>query len=137
MQGLHQGLGLARLNIMVIKGSHTESLRSLGFSTDHPMNSLDINLEVPSLFKRLSEKPAGIWLDEQKRSTLAPMLPESFGLALGDHDCLLMSVFRGEKPLAILYADDLPAHPALSEYQYEQFRQLCAAATLALKHLPG
>lgn len=137
VQGLHQGLGLARLNIMVIKGSHTESLRSLGFSTDHPMNSLDINLEVPSLFKRLSEKPAGIWLDEQKRSTLAPMLPESFSQALGDHDCLLMSVFRGEKPLAILYADDLPAHPALSEYQYEQFRQLCAAATLALKHLPG
>ncbi len=137
VQGLYQGLGLARLNIMVIKGSHTESLRNLGFPAEHPMCSLDINLEVPSLFKRLSEKPAGIWLNVQKRSTLTPMLPESFNQALGDHDCLLMSVFRGEKPLAILYADDLPNHTELSEYQYEQFRQLCAAATLALKRLPG
>lgn len=137
IQGLHQGLGLARLNLMVIKGNQAESLRNLGLPKGHPMAELSLSLDVPSLFKRLSEKPAGIWLDTQKRSTLAPMLPESFTTALGDHDCLLMSVFRDDKPLALIYADDLPAHATLSEFQYEQFRQLCAAATLRLKHLPG
>lgn len=139
LQGLHQGLGLSRVSLMLVnpKTLMLHTRRSLGIDDKHPLASLELSLDVPSLFKRLSEKPAGIWIDTPKRHSLAPMLPEAFSAAVAEHDYLLMSVFRNDQPLAILYADDIPGHTALTDFQYEQFRQLCAAATLALKRLPG
>lgn len=139
LQGLHQGLGLARVSLLLINTSKTQLRNglSLGLDKTAPLNNLELNLEVPSLFKRLSEKPAGIWVDTDKRASLAAMLPQNFSAATGDHDYLLMSIFKAGQPLAIIYADDQPGRHELSEFQYEQFRQLCAAATHALKHPPG
>ena len=97
------------------------------------MTGLDLCLEVPSLFKRLNEKPAGIWLHRHNREKLAPLLPEAFATRVDGSDYMLMSVFQRERPLAVVYADDLDAR--LSQFQFDRFRQLCAAATRALRHL--
>lgn len=139
LQGLHQGLGLARVGLLLINTGNTQlrSGLSQGLDRTSPLNNLTLNLEVPSLFKRLSEKPAGIWLNPDKRTSLASMLPQDFSAAVGDHDYLLMSIFKAGHPLAIIYADDQPMRHQLSEFQYDQFRQLCAAATHALKRQPG
>lgn len=137
LQGLHQGLGLGRIALMLInpKKRLLHCARTLGMRDTAAINQLTIDIEIPSLFKRLTDKPAGIWLDSAKRRTLRPMLPDPFIEAAHSGDYLLMSVFNKGEPLAILYADDGDDAEQLSEFQYEQFRQLCAAATLALKRL--
>lgn len=137
LQGLHQGLGLGRIALLLInpKKRLLHCARTLGIADTAAINQLIIDIEIPSLFKRLTDKPAGIWLDRAKRKTLRPMLPNPFIEAAHSGDYLLMSVFHKGEPLAILYADDGDDAEHLSEFQYEQFRQLCAAATLALKRL--
>jgi hypothetical protein len=137
LQGLHQGLGLARVALLLLdpKKHRLHCARTLGISATAAINQLTIDSEIPSLFKRLTEKPAGIWLDDDKRNTLRAMLPEAFMEAAHSGDYLLMSVFNKGEPLAIIYADDGDEVQRLSPFQYEQFRQLCAAATLALKRL--
>jgi len=135
LQGLHQGLGLARIALLLIQPQkqRLHCARTLGMDANTALQQLELDLEIPSLFKRLAEKPAGIWLDSSQRKTLQPLLPDAFLRAL-QGDCLLMSLFNREGPLAMIYADD-DAGTSLSEFQYEQFRQLCAAATRALRHL--
>lgn len=137
LQGLHQGLGLPRLVLLLInpRQQQLQAAHSLGLTDNHPLSSFSLSLEVPSLFKRLSEKPAGIWMHEGNRRKLAPMLPEAFTARLEAGDYLLMSVFRRHQPLAVIYADSLPQHPRLSAFQFEHFRELCAAATQALRRL--
>ncbi len=65
------------------------------------------------------------------------MLPETFTARLDSGDYLLMSVFQRDTPVALIYADSLPGHARLSQFQFDQFRQLCAAATQALRRLCG
>lgn len=135
LQGLHQGLGLARTALLLI---HPQTRRlhcscALGMDKTSALQQLDLDLEIPSLFKRLAEKPAGIWLDASRRKMLQPMLPDAFLRAL-QGDCLLMSLFDRNGLVAMVYADN-GAGTLLSEFQYEQFRQLCAAATRALRRL--
>lgn len=137
LQGLHQGLGLSRIALLLInpKKRVLHCARTVGMVDTATINQLRLDLEVPSLLKRLTDKPAGIWLDSTRRKTLRPMLPDAFLDAVHSGDYLLMSVFNKGEPLAVVYADDGADCPQLSEFQYEQFRQLCAAATLALKRL--
>jgi len=137
LQGLHQGLGLARIALLLINPNKQllHCARTLGMPDTAAISELSLDLEIPSLFKRLTDKPAGIWLDSTKRKTLRPMLPDAFVDSAHSGDYLLMSVFNKGAPLAVVYADDGADCPQLSEFQYEQFRQLCAAATLALRRL--
>ena len=137
LQGLHQGLGLARIALLLINPNKQllHCARTLGMPDTAAISELSLDLEIPSLFKRLTDKPAGIWLDSTKRKTLRPMLPDAFVDCAHSGDYLLMSVFNKGAPLAVVYADDGAECPQLSEFQYEQFRQLCAAATLALRRL--
>src|SRR5690554_1068136 len=137
LQGLHQGLGLERIALLLInpRQQMLHCARTLGLDDSAAIKELKVDIEIPSLFKRLAEKPAGVWLDRARRKALRPMLPDSFMQAAHSGDYLLMSIFNKGEPLAIIYADDGPGCEQLSEFQYEQFRQLCAAATLALKRL--
>ncbi|GAA0694204.1 hypothetical protein GCM10009104_22000 [Marinobacterium maritimum] len=137
LQGLHQGLGLQRLALLLVNRpqQQVQSAHSLGLPAGHPLKKIKLSLEVPSLFRRLSEKPAGIWLDGHNRNKLGAMLPETFTTGLEGGDYLLMSVFQRDNPIALIYADDLPDRSRLSQFQFDQFRQLCAAATQALRRL--
>jgi HD-like signal output (HDOD) protein len=137
VQGLHQGLGLQRLALLPIAASRQQLKfgNAVGLAEMHPLRDLQLSLEVPSLFKRLTETPAGIWLHPHNRRKLAPMLPEAFTSRLDKGDYLLMSLFQREQPITLIYADSLPQHPRLSEFQFEHFRELCAAAIQALRRL--
>ncbi|MBA4503520.1 HDOD domain-containing protein [Marinobacterium marinum] len=135
LQGLHLGLGLSRLGVLLVNTNRLQlqCAHTIGLAEGHPLKDIRLSLNVPSLFKRLSEKPAGVWMDTENRDRLGVMLPESFTSRLDGNDYLLMSVFQQDRPLIILYADDLPQHPRLSQFQFDHFRQLCATATRALR----
>ena len=135
LQAVQQGLGLPRQVLFLIntRQQTLHGAHQLGVGPEHPLSGLTLHLSAPSLLKRLSERPAGIWLHQKNRQALGSTLPELFTANLDEGDYLLMSIFHRNTPLAVLYADSLPEHPQLSTFQFEQFRQLCAAATQALR----
>ncbi len=65
LQGLHQGLGLSRLALLLFNQSRQQlhCTHSLGLPEKHPLKSTQLSLAVPSLFKT-SERATGRYLAE-------------------------------------------------------------------------
>jgi len=138
MQGLTQGLGLQRVSLNLINSNHRlKTAQSVGFPEDHLFRSFEADLEIPSLFKKLTEKPGCIHLNDGNRAKLAPMLPDNFKAWLPEHDCLLMSLHMKKRAIAIVYADTGESSSAIDDFIQDRFRYICSAATLALKNMNG
>ncbi|WP_160142046.1 HDOD domain-containing protein [Nitrincola tapanii] len=135
LKGLHQGLGLKRLALLQIQpGRKLKTVFQQGFD-QHPMDNFSLDLEIPSLFKRMVEKPSFVWLTSEQREKLAPLLPASFLALEPPSGALLLSLFTKNMPLAIVYAD-MGADLCLEDpFFAEHFRSLCSQASQALKTL--
>ncbi|SEG86433.1 HDOD domain-containing protein [Marinobacterium lutimaris] len=139
IQGLNRGLGMERVALCVIN-TRTATLRTakaIGVDPAEPLSQLEVDLKQPSIFSRLCEKPALLQIHEANRKQIHNGLsPELRGL-LEQNDCLIMSIFIGKQPLALIYADRQGSNAPLEEFHLEHFRILCSAATRALKQLPA
>ncbi|KGK43053.1 hypothetical protein LH51_02830 [Nitrincola sp. A-D6] len=137
LQGIHEGLGMSRVSIMQIsqRQHQLQPLISKGFENQHPLAHYTNNLEIPSLFKRLCDKPTCIWYNYRTSNRLLPMLPTDFESCLPNHDWLMMSLFGPSGPLAIIYADQGEQAPPIADFYFERFRYLGSSAALALKQL--
>ncbi len=137
IQGLHQGLGLQRvvLNLINTRNHKMKAAQVVGMEKDHPFASYEIDLQIPSLFKRLCEKPACVWITAENRDQYLKELPDDYQVLLSEQDCLLMSIFRQDGAVAIIYADSGEEGLALHKFHHERFRYICSAATLALKRM--
>ncbi|QEW07635.1 HDOD domain-containing protein [Nitrincola iocasae] len=136
LQGVHEGLGMPRVSIMQINQHQLKPLINEGFDSQHPLTQYTNNLEIPSLFKRLCDKPTCIWYNYRTYNRLMPMLPSDFENCLPAHDWLMMSLFGPSGPLAIIYADQGQQAPPMDEFYFERFRYLGSSAVLALKQSP-
>lgn len=136
LRGLTQGVGLKRVAVMQIKPPHRlQTIFSAGFEARHGMNDFTLDAEIPSLFKRMCGRSACIWFNDQQRTKLEPLLPDSFRPLQPRNDFLLMSLFFKQRPLALIYADMGHEAAAMSELHPQHFRTLCTAATAALNRL--
>ena len=137
IQGIHHGLGMDRvvLNLINTRNHKMKAAQVVGMEKDHPFASYEIDLQIPSLFKRLCEKPACVWITGENRAKYLKEIPDSYQALLPEQDCLLMSVFRSDGAVAIIYADTGEEGLALHKFHHERFRYLCSAATLALKRM--
>lgn len=136
MQGLIQGLGLPRvvLNIANTKQHSLKAAQAFGLEKTHPLASYEIDLNIPSVFKKLTEKPGLIWIQAENFAKYKPMIPDAFADQIPESGCLLMSVFRTSGVVAVVYAD-AGETLQLSSFHQERFKYLCSAATLALKRM--
>lgn len=136
-QGLVQGLGFPRvaLNLINVKNHSMRAAQVVGFSKEDPIATYQIDLQIPSLFKKMADKPNCVWINDGNRSQYARLIPEDYQAFLTDSDCLLMSVFKKNTPIAILYVDGGTEGLKLKEFHQERFKYICSAATLALKRL--
>ncbi len=139
LQAVHRGLGLERVALCLIqrREHRLRAVKALGFEHQHPLHTLEIDLETPGLFKRLAEKTACLWINADNRVQVSRALPADCRDWLLSHDSLLMSVADAEGPLALIYADRGNQSAALTEFHQQHFRSLCSGATLALKRLTG
>lgn len=135
MHGLNQGIGLRRVALLRthVGQQQLRTVQVIGFEANHPILSFEFDLSVPSLFKRLCKEPACISINQRTRNRSLTTLPDSFRTLLPGDDCLLISIFMGGKPIAILYADQGERAAPMSDFYYDHFRKLCAAANVALK----
>jgi hypothetical protein len=137
IQGLSKGLGMERvvLNLVTSKSHKMKAAQVVGMEKAHLFASYEIDLQVPSLFKKLCDKPACIWITAENRQQYKKLMPDAYSEQLPEHDCLLMSIFRASGPIAIVYADAGENGLPLTSFHHQRFRYLCSAATLALKRM--
>lgn len=137
IQGLNRGLGFERVSMFLVnnKAHQLKTAFSVGFAEEHPIIKFQYDLEVPSLFKKLREKPGCIWVKPENRTQLLPMLPDTYHDWGNPNGFLLMSIFFGNTPIAIIHADYGIQGPAITDFHHERFRYLSSAATLSLKKM--
>lgn len=137
VQGINRGLGFERVGLYVVN-NRNHSLKtafSVGFDEDHPITSFQFNLEIPSLFKKLRDKPGCIWVTPDNHEKMSHMLPDVYRPWVAANGVLLMSVFFGKSAIAIVHADYGQQGGEITEFHHERFRYLCSAATLSLKKM--
>ena len=136
MQGIGEGLGLERLALALYRPNEQKILtvKVIGFGESDAIASMNTNANNP-LMERMLRKPVCVWINDENRRQLSPHLPREIRTIQPLHDCMLMSVFKDQQPVAIVYADRGPDAEPIDAFYHERFRYLCSAASLALKQL--
>lgn len=134
IKAIAEGLGMKRIAFTLFMAAEN-SLRSRyvqGADTD-ALRVLVVPLEAPHLFTRLLQKPSSIWLNSGNAGQYQPLLPAEFREQIHAESFCAMSIFVGDKPLGILYAD-VGGEAQVSDYQYQHFKQISTLTSRALAH---
>jgi len=134
-QGLAYGINLKRAMVCLINRneSRLKTYFHVGSEKGSKFSSFKTNLIPGTIFSKLVERPASIWVKPHSDNKIIKLIPMNFKQVIEVEEYFLISVFLNNKPVAIFYADNYHDKP-MSETQYKQFKVLCAAASKALKH---
>ncbi|MDO6785338.1 HDOD domain-containing protein [Neptunomonas phycophila] len=137
LQGLSQGLGLQRVTLSLVntKNQTVKAAQAIGMEKSDPLASYEIDISTGGLFKKLSEKPVCVWIKQSNRAQYERLMSKAYTQILPHQDILIMSIFKDDKPVAVIYADGGDNPSALTDFQHQQFRLLCSAASKALHAL--
>ncbi|MCW8919171.1 MAG: HDOD domain-containing protein [Gammaproteobacteria bacterium] len=134
LEGMHDGLGLNR-TVFAGLTPNRDQLRAgymLGGDNDPGFKRFAIDLNGHNLFVRLLEKPQSLWLDDNNRKKLFPLIPINFHKLINNDSFFVMSLFVRNRPVGLFYADRHSRNCRLDEESYKRFKQL---VTMASHHL--
>ncbi|MEH6824317.1 MAG: HDOD domain-containing protein [Motiliproteus sp.] len=133
-RGLVPGLGLERLICFTIDTAMQLSpVSDPDSATD--LSHFTLNLNIPSLFKKMSQKQLAVWVHSDNRARIWTELPEPFKALCHPQSFALISLFEGNQPALMLYADRHPQDLAISAFQFQKFKQLAVAANRCILQL--
>ena len=140
LKGLHHGLGLSRVVFAMVTpdGQRVKSRFTLGVGAQESLRHFEFPLHSKDLFGHLMTKMQGVWLNPDNRARLWPMVrPELKGM-LGEGEFLAMSLFVGDRPFGLIYADRGRSGCRLDGATYDGFKRLCLQAVRGLAKIkPG
>lgn len=137
LKGLHHGLGLSRVVFATVTpdGQRVKSRFTLGVPTHEALRHLEFPLKSPDLFGRLMAKMQGVWLNAENQARYWPMIRPELRAMIGEGEFLAMSLFVGNKPFGLIYADRGRAGCPLDTHTYEGFKRLCLLAVRSIASL--
>lgn len=137
LKGLHTGLGLSRILFAMVTpdGRQMKSRFTLGIKTEDPMRHFAFDLETRDLFGQLMGKMQGVWMHQDNREKLWPMIHPTLQKMIGDVDFYAMSLHANGKPVGLIYADRGHGECGLDPHSYTDFKMLCLQAARGLGKL--
>lgn len=123
---LHDGLALDRVVVALLSADHT-TLRGRfyrGVAADAPLHQFAFHRGDGSLFSRLLEKPAAVWIRPQQ-PVPPPMLTPPMQRLIDAREFIAQSLFVGERAVGLVYADRAISGKAFNGDAYADFRQRC------------
>jgi len=134
LKGLHTGLGLTRLIFAMITpdGRRVKSRFTIGIAADSPLRHFEFALGGNDLFCQLMGKMQGVWVNEENRARLWPLVAAPLREMIGEGDFYAMSLFDGGKAIALIYADRGHGECSLDPHTYTDFKMLCLRAARGL-----
>jgi HD-like signal output (HDOD) protein len=136
-QGVAYGLGLHRSTVALVNAQRTraKAYYTVGTRDDPELGKFEIDLKENNIFTRLIEKPASVWIKPESSQKTWAMVPEPFQKICKSNNFFLMSVFVGNKPVAIFYADVKGEEDNLTLEDYTQFKYICGATAHCLAEM--
>lgn len=137
LKGLHSGLGLTRIMFAMVTpdGLRVKCRFTLGIPADDPMRHFEFPIAQSGLFGRLMTKMQGVWINDENRAKIWPMVGPGLQKMIGQGDFYAMSLFAGDKPLGLVYADRGHGEFGLDTQSYTDFKRLCLQASRGLSHI--
>jgi HD-like signal output (HDOD) protein len=134
LKGLHHGLGLSRVVFAMVTpdGQRVKSRFTLGVGAQEPLRHFEFPLHSKDLFGHLMTKMQGVWLNADNQARLWPMIRPELRVMLGEGDFLAMSLFVGDRPFGLIYADRGRTGCRLDAATYTDFKRLCLQAARGL-----
>jgi HD-like signal output (HDOD) protein len=139
LKGLHSGLGLSRIVFAMATpdGRRVKGRFTLGVPVDDPLRHFEFELEGKDLFAQLMKKMQGVWINEENRERLWPMVSPKLQGMIGAADFFAMSLLSGTRPLGLIYADRGHGECGLDPLTYTDFKMLCLQAARGLSQIKG
>lgn len=137
LKGLHAGLGLSRVVFALITpdGTRVKCRFTLGIASDDPLRHFEFPLAGKDLFALLMRKMQGVWINEENRGKLWPMVDPKLRSIIGRGDFYAMSLFGNDRPLGLIYADRGHGDCELDTKSYSDFKRLCLEAAKGLSRV--
>ena len=136
LHAMHKGLGLERV-IFSMLGQDQKVLKARlmqGVSPNSPFAHFQLKMEGAGLFKLLLEKQQSLWLQNDNRAKYEKMIPLAIKNLIQTDGFFAMSVFAGEKPVGLFYADCPTQVDNLNKASYQKFKALCVLASEGLSN---
>jgi len=133
-KAIYEGLGMRRTCICVLgKGSdHLRPLYCVGIPQNSKVHGLKVVLAENRFFGKLLNKVASYKVDQDNFEQVLNMLSSNVVDVLLNKNFIVMSLFAGDKPIGVVYADASSKEESISEQEYQAFKTICQSAGFAL-----
>jgi hypothetical protein len=137
LRGLHDGLGLNRVVFSMPNFEHTDlqARHFAGTDNDPKFNQFRIDIESSNLFSHLMKKTQSVWVNDDNRAKMWPMVPDKFKHLIGTDSFYAMSICINNKPVGLFYADRHLGDCHLDEKSYQRFKKLCLVTAKSIEKL--
>jgi len=134
LKGLFDEVKLSKVSLMLLSQDKSllQNRMAIGIDNDSPLRSYKIETEKSGLLKLLMKKPQAIWINSDSFKKYQNLLPQSLLASIMTNNFLAMSLFIGQQPIGLLYADRTDSTTALDQDTFTQFKQLASLTSKAL-----
>ncbi|GHD60214.1 HDOD domain-containing protein [Jeongeupia chitinilytica] len=131
VQALREGLQMRRVLLAIPQERQLLARFCIGADDNDPLRAFALSMDEPQLFSQLMRKPQAVWLSAESRPQLLPQLGGAVLATVGSADFCAMSLFVGDKPVGMLFADRPESMP-IDAQVYQHFKQICQLTSRAL-----
>ena len=137
--GLTKDLPFKRASLLLLSRDKLtlHNRMSQGVAKQSPFLSYQTEVSNSGLLKILLSKPQAIWISPANFEKYHKLIPPDLLKSSDCHDFVAMSLFIGEKPIGIVYADRHNSSIGIDEPAFSQFKKLISLTSKALKMLSG
>lgn len=137
IEGLSQDLKLERVALFLLSRDKTtlQNRMATGMAKESPLRQLQMPVAQAGLFKILLKKPQAILIHPANHKKYAALIPARLQACSQAREFMAMSLFIGDKPVAVIYADRQGAPSPLQESDFRRFKQLVSFCSKALSFM--
>lgn len=130
LRGMHDGIGLNRVVFAALSPDRkTLNVRYVaGGDHDPAFDQFYLDLTERHLFASLMQGPKGVWVNAENEGEYWPQLPEAFQRLIKTRSFFVQSVFRGDRPVGLFYADRAGTECLLDVKAFKRFQVLAQLA---------
>ena len=133
-KAIYEGLGMRRTCICILSktADHLRPLYCVGIPENSKVHTLKIGLDENRFFAKLLAKVASYKGEQDNFEQVLNMLSSKAVDILLNKNFMVMSIFAGDKPIGVVYADASGKEEEISEQEYQAFKTICQSTSFAL-----
>ena len=137
LNGLHSDYSMSKVGLLLLSKDKKklQNRISLGLEKGSPFRQFQIEVAKSGMLKILLNKPQSIWVNSSNFKKYQKIIPQSLLVNIKTTKFLAMSLFIGEKPIGIIYADRTGSTKEIDEKSFKQYQQLITLTSKALTFL--